>query len=190
MSDSLWAHRLQHTRLLCLSSTPGSCSNSCPSNQWWYPTISTSVIPLSYCLQSFLSSGSFPISQFASRGQSIGVSVSALVLTMNIQGCFPLGLTGLISLESLQGTLKSLLQHHSSKASLLWHSAFFTAQLSHPYMTIGKTIALTQLTSVGEEMSLLFNMLYRFVRAFFPRSKHLLISRLQSPYAVIWSPRQ
>ena len=120
MSDSLWAHRLQHTRLLCLSSTPGSCSNSCPSNQWWYPTISTSVIPFSYCLQSFLSSGSFPISQFfASRGQSIGVSVSALVLTMNIQGCFPLGLTGLISLESLQGTLKSLLQHHSSKASIL-----------------------------------------------------------------------
>ena len=142
---TLWPHRLQHTRLLCLSSTPGGCSNSCPSSQWWYPTISTSVIPFSYCLQSFLSSGSFPISQFfASDGQSIGVSVSASVLRMNIQNWFPLGWTGWISLESLQGTLKSLLQHQSSKASILWHSAFFTAQLLHPYMTIGKTIALTQ----------------------------------------------
>ena len=81
---------------------------------------------------------------------------------------------------SVQGTLKSLLQHHSPKASILWCSAFFIVQLSHPYMTIEKTIALTRRTFVGKLMSLLFNMLSRLVIAFLPRSKHLLISRLQS----------
>ena len=85
----------------------------------------------------------------------------------------------------VQGTLKSLLQHHSSKASILWRSAFFTVQLSHPYMTTGKTIALTRLTFVGKVMSLLFNMLSRLVITFLPRSKHLLISWLQSPSAVM-----
>ena len=84
----------------------------------------------------------------------------------------------------VQGTLKSLLQHHSSKASVLWHSAFFMVQFSHPYMTTGKTIALTRWTIVGKVMSLLFNMLSRLVIAFLPRSKHLLISWLQSPSAV------
>ena len=86
---------------------------------------------------------------------------------------------------AVQGTLKSLLQHHSSKASILRHSAFFTVQLSHPYMTTGKTIALTRGIFVGKVMSLLFNMLSRLVRAFLPRSKRLLISWLQSPSAVI-----
>ena len=84
--------------------------------------------------------------------------------------------------------LKSLLQHHSSKASIIWHSAFFIVQLSHPYMTAGKTIALIRRTLVGEAMSLLFNMLSRLVIAFLPRSKHLLISWLQSPSAVILQP--
>ena len=93
-----------------------------------------------------------------------------------------------LDLLAVQGTLKSLLQHHSSKASLLWCSAFFIVQLSHPYMTTGKTIALTRRTFVGEVMSLLFNMLSRLVITFFPRSKHLLISWLQSPSAVIWEP--
>ena len=93
-----------------------------------------------------------------------------------------------LDLLSVQGTLKSLLQHHSSKASILWHSAFFIVQLSHPYMTTGKTIVLTRRTFVGKVMSLLFNMLPRLVITFFPRSKHLLISWLQSPSAVIWSP--
>ena len=90
-----------------------------------------------------------------------------------------------LDLLAVQGTLKSLLQHHSSKASTIWHSAFFMVQLSHPYMTTGKTIALTRQTFVGKVMSLLFNMLSRFVIAFLPRSKHLLISWLQSPSAVI-----
>ena len=90
-----------------------------------------------------------------------------------------------LDLLAVQGTLKSLLQHHSAKASILRHSAFFTVQLSHPYMTTGKTTALTRRTFVGKVMSLLFNMLCRLVVAFLPRSKHLLISWLQSPSAVI-----
>ena len=89
-----------------------------------------------------------------------------------------------------QGTLKSLFQHNSSKASILQHSAFFTVQLSHPYMTTGKTIALTRLTFVGKVMSLLMNMLFRLVITFLPRSKRLLISWLQSPSAVILEPRK
>ena len=91
-------------------------------------------------------------------------------------------------LLAVQGTLKSLLQHHSSKASILWHSAFFVVQLSHPYMTTGKTITLTRQTFVGKVMSLLFNMLSRWVITFRPRSKRLLISWLQSPSAVILEP--
>ena len=91
-------------------------------------------------------------------------------------------------LLAVQGTLKSLLQHHSSKASILWCSAIFIVQLSHPYMTTGKTIALTRRTFVGKVMSLLFNMLSRLVITFLPRSKHLLISWLKSPSAVILEP--
>ena len=95
-----------------------------------------------------------------------------------------------LNLLAVQGTLKSLLQHHSSKASIIRHSAFFTVQLSHPYMTTGKTIALIRRTFVGEVMSLLFNMLSRLVITFLPRSKRLLISWLQSPSAVILEPRK
>ena len=96
----------------------------------------------------------------------------------------------LLDLLAVQGTLKSLLQHHSSKASILQHSAFFTVQLLHLYVTTGKTIALTRWTFVGKVMSLFFNMLSRLVIAFLPRSKHLLISCLQSPCAVILEPKQ
>ena len=95
-----------------------------------------------------------------------------------------------LNLLAVQGTLKSLLQHHSLKTSILQCSAFFTAQLSHPYMTTGKTIALTRRIFVGKVMSLLFNMLSRLVIAFLPRSKHLLISWLESPSAVILEPKK
>ena len=95
-----------------------------------------------------------------------------------------------LDILAVQGTLKSLLQHHSSKASILQHSAFFTVQLSHPYMTTGKTIALTRRTFVGKVMSLVFNTMSRFVITFLPRSKRLLISWLQSPSAVILEPRK
>ena len=93
-------------------------------------------------------------------------------------------------LLAVQWSLKSLLQHHSSKPSILWYSVFFMVQLSHPYMTTGKTIALTRWTFVGKVMSLLFNMLSRLVIAFLPRSKHLFISWLQSPFAVILEPKK
>ena len=101
MSSSLQPHGLQHARLPCPSRTPGACSNSCPLSWWCHPTISSSVIPFSFCLQFFLASGSFRMSQFfASGGQSIGASASASVLPMNTQDWFPLGLTALISLQS------------------------------------------------------------------------------------------
>ena len=184
---ALWPHGLQHPRLPCPSPTPGVYSNSCPLSRRCHPTISSSVIPFSFCLQSFPASGSFQMRQlFTSGGQSIGVSASTSVLPMNIQDWSPLGWTGWISLQS-KG-LSSLHQHHSSKASILQHSAFFIVQLSHPYMTIGKTIALTRLTFVGKVLSLLFNMLTRLVITFLPSSKCLFISWLQSPSAVILEP--
>ena len=174
MTDSLWPCGLKHTRLLCPSPIPRAYSNSCPSRWWCHSTISSSVVPFLSCLQFFPASGSFPMSKFfTSGGQSIGVSASASVIPMNIQDWFPLGWTGWNSLQSQR--LSSLLQHHSSKASILQHSAFFIVQLSHPYMTTGKTIALTRQTFVSKVISLLFNMLSRLVISFLPRSKHLLI---------------
>ena len=120
---------------------------------------------------------------FVPGGQSIGVSALASVLPMNIQDWFPLVWTGMISL--LSKGLSRVFSHHSSKASILRHSTFFIGQLSHPYMTTVKTIALTRWTFVGKVMSLLFNMLSRLVIAFLPRSKRLLISWLQLPSALI-----
>ena len=172
MSDSLRPHGLRHTRLPYLSSSPGACSISCPLNQWWHPTISSSVVLFSSCLQCFPASGSFLKSRlFASVDQIIGASASSSVFPMNIQDWFLLGWTGWISLKS-KG-LKNLLQHHSSKASILQRSAFLTVQLSHLCMTTGKTIALARRTFVDKVMSLLFNMLSRLVIAFLPRSKPL-----------------
>ena len=127
---------------------------------------------------------------FPSGGQSIKASASALVLPTPIQGWFPLGLTGLTSLQGVQGTLKCLHQHHSSKASILQCSAFFMVQLSHPYMITGKTIALTIRTFDSKVVSLIFNMLSRLLIAFLPRSKCLLISWLQSPSTVIFEPKK
>ena len=116
MSNSLRPHGLQHTRLPCLSPTPGACSNSCPLSRWCHPTISSSVIPFSSCLQSFPASGSFQMNQFFASGcQSIGVSASVSVVPMNIQDWFPLEWTGWISL--LSKGLSNLLQPDSSKVS-------------------------------------------------------------------------
>ena len=132
-------HGWQHSRLPCPSLFPGVCSNSRPLSWWCHPTISFSVPLFSSCPQSFPASRYFPMSQlFASGGQSTGASASASVLPVNTRGWFPLGWTGLIP----QGTLRSLLQYHSLKASVLWCSAFFRVQPSHLCMTTGKTIAL------------------------------------------------
>ena len=137
LSDSLQPHESQHTRPPCPSPTPGVYSDSCPSSRWCHPTISSSVSPFSSC-QSLPASGSFTMSQLSEwGGQSIGVSASTSVLPMNSQDWFPLGWTGWISLQS-KGLSRVSSQHHSSKASILRHSAFFIVQLSHPYMTTEK----------------------------------------------------
>ena len=129
VSDSLQPYKPQHTRPPCPSPTPGVHPNPCPLCQWCHPTISFSVITFSSCPQSFPASGSFPTSQlFASGGQNIGVSASTSVLPMSTEDWSPLGWTGWISLQS-KG-LSRVLQHHSSKASILLRSAFFIVQLS------------------------------------------------------------
>ena len=153
VSDSLHPHGLQHARLPCPLPSPRACSNSYPLSQWCHPTISFSVIPFFSHLQSVPASGSFQMSQFfISGGQSTGASAS--VLPMSIQDWSPLGLDWL-DLLAVQGTLKSLLQHHSSKVSILFCSAFFMVQLSHPYMTTGKTLALTIQTFVIKVITIL-----------------------------------
>ena len=164
--QTLQLHGLQHTRLPCPSPIPGVYSNSCPLSQWCHPTISSSIIPFSSCLQSFPGSGSFQICQFFAIGdQSIGTSASASVLPVTIQllpvtiqdySVIPVTISfrmDWLDLLAVQGTLKSLFQHHSSKASILQCSVFFIVQLSHPYMTTGKTIALTRWALVSKVMS-------------------------------------
>ena len=139
--NSLWPYGLKHARLPCPSPTPRACSNSCPSSQWCHPTMSSSVIPFSSCLQSFPASGSFPMSQFfASGGQSTGVSASASVLPMNIQDWFPLGLTGLNSSQS-EGLTKmfsnTTVQKHQFFGiwlSLWSNSHIHTWLLEKPYL--------------------------------------------------------
>ena len=157
MSDSLWLHVLQHARPPCPSPTPGVHPNSCVSSQWCHPSISSSVIPFSSCPNSSSIRVFYNESTLRMRWPKYWISASAWV-------------PGLISsrmdwldLLAVQGTLKSLLQHHSLKASILWRSAFFTVQLSYPYMTTGKTIALTRWTLVSKVMSLLLNMLSRLL---------------------------
>ena len=181
MSVSLQPHGLQHTRLSCPSLSPGVCSNSCALSRLCHPTISPSVTLFSSCLQSFPASGSFPVSQLL---KVWGFSISP---SNEYSGLISFR-TDWFDLLAVQENLKSLLQHHNSKASILQHSAFFMIQLSHPYMTTGKPITLTIQNFVGKVMSLLFNMVSRLIRAFLPRSKRLLISWLQSPSAVTLKP--
>ena len=159
---TLWPYGLQHTRLPCPSPTPSFCSNSHPLSLWRQPTTSSSIAPFSSCRQSFLASGSFPMSQFlASGGQSIGVSASTSP-SNEYSGLISFRMDQL-DLLAVQSNLKSLLQHYNSKASILQCSAFFIVQLSHLYMTTGKTIALTRWNFVSKVMSLLLNNLPRLV---------------------------
>ena len=141
---SLWAHGLQHARFPCLSPSLRACSNSCPLSWWCHPTISSSVIHFSSCLQSFPASGPYLMSESALR--IMWPKDWSFIFSLSPSNEY----SGLISfrtewfdLLTVQGTFKSLLQHHNSKASIIWCSVFFMVQLSHPYMTIGKTIALT-----------------------------------------------
>ena len=179
-SNSLWSHGLQHSRLPCPSPSPRVWSNSCPLSRWWYPNISSSVIP-------------FSISQHQGFFQLVS-SLHQMVKVLEF-GISPSNdYSGLIYFRTdwfdilvVQGTLRSLLQPHSSKASILWCWSFFMFQLSiHDYWKKKKNhIAFTIWTFVGKLMSLIFNILPRFVIDFLPRSNFLLISWLQSPSAVI-----
>ena len=175
MSDSLWPHGLQHARPLCPSPSPRACLNSCPLSQWCHSIILSSVVTFSSCLQSFPASGSFPMSWlFISGGQSIGASASASVLLMIIQDWFPIGLTGLISLQSKRLSRvfsNTIVQKHKFFGTHFLYGSTLTSIYDY-----WKTIALTRWTFVGKVMSLLFNMLSRLVIAFLPRSKRLLIN--------------
>ena len=185
MSDSLWHHELQHTRPPCPSPTPRVHSDACPSSPWCHPAILSSVAPFFSCPQSL------PVfsneSTLCMRWPKYWSFSFTIIPSKEIPGLISFRMDWL-DLFEVQGTLKSLLQHHSSKASILQCSAFFTVQLSHPYMTTGKTIALTRRTLVGKVMSLFLNMLSRLVLTFLLRSKCLLISWLQSPSAAILEP--
>ena len=185
MSDSLWPHELQHARPPCPSPTPRVHSNSWPLSRWCHSAISSSVVPFSSCPQSLPAWVFSNESTLCVRWPKYW-SFSFSIMPSNEHP----GLTSFrmdwLDLLAVQGTLKSLLQHHSSKASILWCSTFFMVQLSYPNMTTGKTLALTRCTFVGKVMSLLFNVLSRLIIAFLPRSKHLLISWLQSPFAMIY----
>ena len=151
-SNSLQPHESLHTRPPCPSPTARVYPNPWTLNHWWHPTISSSVIPFSSCPQSFPASGSFQMSQlFTSGSQSIGVSAS--ISPSNEHPVLISFRMDWLDLLAVQGTLKSLLQHHSSKASILQCSAFFIVQLSHPYMTNGKTIALARWTFVDKVVS-------------------------------------
>ena len=175
------------SQLPCPIPTPRVYSNSCPLSCWCQSTISSSVIPITSCIQSFPASGAFQMSQFiSSGGQSIGVSASTSVLLMNIHGWFPSGWTGLISLQS-KGLSRvfsnTTVQSINSSALSLLYSPTLTS--IHDYW---RNQALTRWTFVGKVMSLFLNIMSRLVMTFFPRSKCLLISWLQSPSAVILEP--
>ena len=162
MSSSLWPYGLQHARLPCPSPTPEAYSNSCPSRWWCHPTISSSFVSFSSCLQSFPTSGCFQMTALHIRWPKCWSFSFNISPSNEHPGTMSLRMDW-VDLLAVQGTLKSLLQHDSSKASILRHSACFTVQLSHPYMTTGKTIALSRRTFVGKVMSLLLNMLSRLV---------------------------
>ena len=159
VSDSLWPHGLQHARLPCPSPTPGVYLDSCPLSQWYHPT----VLSLSSPSPSTLNLSQRGLFKWVSFSHQVAKVLEFQLQHQSFQCIFRTDfLYDYFDLLAVQGTLKSLLQHHSSKASILWCSAFFTVQLSHPYMTPGKTIALTRWTFVGKVMALLFNMLYHF----------------------------
>ena len=190
---ALQPHGLQHARLPCPSPTPETCSNSCPLSRWCRPIVLSCVVPFFSCLQSFPASGSFPVSQFfTSGGQSTGFSFSI--------GHFN-EFSGLISfridwfdLLEVQGMLRSLLQHHSSKASTFQHSAFFIVQLLRPYMTTGKTIALTRCTFVSKVNVLLLALFLigclGWSHVFFQEARIFKFHGCSHHLQWFWSPRK
>ena len=190
VSDCLQPHGLQHARPPCPSPTPGVYSDLRSLSQWCHPTIS------SLCRPHILLPSIFPSIRVFSNESARHIrwpeywSFSFNISPSNEHSGLISFRIDWLNLLAVQGMLKSLLQDHSSKASTLWRSAFFIVQLSHPYMTTGKTIALTRWALVGKLMSLLLNILSRLVITFLPRSKRLLISSLQSHLPWFWSPEK
>ena len=190
MADCLWPHGQLHAKPPCPSLSPGFAQIDVHGvGDAIYLHHHISSVTLFFCLQSFPASGSFPKSVICITwpkycGFSFSISHSS-----EYSGLFSSRI-GCVDFLAVQGTLKSLLQHHSLKASILWHSAFFMIQFSHLYMTTGKAIALTIWIFFGKVMSLHFNMLSKFVLAFLLRSKYLLIPWFQSPSTVILEPKK
>ena len=186
MSNSWRTCGWQHARLPCPSPSPGAWSNSHPLSQWWHPTISSTVVPFSSCFNLSQHQGIFK--WVRPKYWNFSFSVSPSNEYSRLISCR----MDWLDFFAVQGTLKSLLQYHNSKASILRHSAFFMVQLSRPYMTTGSggNIALTIWNFSGKVMSLFLNMWSKLVIAFLPRSKCLLISWLQSPCAVILEPEK
>ena len=184
MSDSLRPHEPQHSRPPCPSPTPKVHPNSCPSSHLILCRPLLLLPPIPPSIRVFSHNSTLCI-----RWPKYWTFSFSIIPSNEHPGLISFRMDWL-DLLAVLGTLNSLLQHHSSKASILLCSAFFTVQLSHPYITTGKTIALTRWTFVGKVMSLLLNMLSRLVITFLPRSKHLLISWLQSPSVVILEPRK
>ena len=154
MSNSLWSHGVQDARPPCPSPTPRVYPNSCPLSRWCHPTITSSVVPFSSCPQSFPASGSFPVSQLlASDGQSIGIFSFNISPSNEHPGLISFRM-GWLDLLAVQRTPKSLIQYHSSKVSILQRSTFFTVQISHPYMTTVKNIALTRNLITSHKLTL------------------------------------
>ena len=187
VSYSLRPHESQHARPSCPSPTPGVHWDSRPSSQWCHFILCRPLLlllPIPPSIRVFSNESTLRM-----RWPKYWSFSFSLIPSKDIPGLISFRMDSLDFL-AVQGTLKSLLQHHSSKALILQRSVFFTVQLSHPYMTTGKTIALTRRTFVGKVMSLLLNTLSRLVVSFLPRSKHLLISWLQSPSVVILEPQK
>ena len=172
ISDIFQLHGLQHVRLPCPSLSPGICWNSCPFSRWCHSTIPSSVTSFASCPQSFPASGSF---KWVSSSHHVAKALEFQLQHQSFQWILRTDFLRIdwFNLLAVRGTLRSLLQHHSSKASILRHSAFLMVQLSHPHVTTGKTIALTIRNFVGKVMSLLYNMLSIFVITVLPRSKCL-----------------
>ena len=187
MSDSLWPHESKHARPPCPSPTPGVHPNSCASSWWCHLILCRPLLllpPIPPSIRVFSNE-----STLCMRWPKYWSFSFSIIPSKEHPGLISFRMDWL-DLLAVHGTLKSFLQYYSSKASILLRSAFFTVQLSHPYMTTGKTIALTRWTFVGERMSLLLSMLSRLVITFLPRRKCLLISWLKSPSAVILEPKK
>ena len=185
----LQPHGLQHARLPCPSPYPRVCPSSCSLHQWCCPAISSSDTIFSSCSQSFLALGTFPMSHVCIRWPKYWSFSFSISPSREYSGLISLKIDW-FDLPAVQRILRNLLQHYSSKASILWCSSFFTVQLSQPYMTTGKIIALTILTFVSRGMSLLFNTLSSFIITFLPRKNCLLFHGCSHHLQLFWSPRR